>query len=179
MQTGFLNPRIALRASHVREGMTIADFGVGAGFFAREAARLVGERGRVYAVDIDSSLLARLKAFACSENLFNIEYVRGDFEKRNGSGLSDESVDLLLLTNTLFQAENKDALVEEVWRVITRGGRVLVIDWKDSFDNMGPHPSNVVTEEDGRALFVRGGFTFIETVPAGDFHWGGILRKKN
>ncbi len=179
MQKGFLNPRIAVRSSKIRDGMKVADFGVGAGFFTREAARVVGERGMVYAVDIDSSLLARLKTFACSEGLLNIEYVRGDFEKRGGSNLPDESVDVVLLTNTLFQIERKDALIEEMWRVLVRGGRAVVIDWKDSFDSMGPHSSHVVKEREGRNLFEQGGFTFIEEIPAGDFHWGSILRKKN
>lgn len=159
--------------------MKVADFGVGSGFFTREAARAVGERGRVYAVDIDSSLLARVKSLACAEGLQNIEYVRGDFEEKGGSNLPDASMDVVLCTNTLFQVTDKEALVEEVWRVLERGGRAFVIDWKDSFDCMGPHPSHVVTEADGRALFERGGFSFIGPLPAGEFHWGGILRKKN
>jgi ubiquinone/menaquinone biosynthesis C-methylase UbiE len=177
--TGFLNPRTAIRSSHIREGMKVADFGVGSGFFTREAARSAGEAGRVYAVDIDQELLARLNSLACAEGIRNIEYVRGDFEKLRGSGLADGSVDVVLLTNTLFQIQDKNALVEEIWRVLERGGRAVIIDWKASFDCMGPHESHIVPMSEARALFERGGFTFIEELPAGEYHWGVILRKKN
>ena len=159
--------------------MTVADFGVGSGFFTREAARVVGESGKVYAIDIDSALLARLKSYAEDEGLFNIGYVRGNIEEKYGAGVPDQSMDVVLIVNTLFQVEDKNGLVEEAWRVVAPGGRAVVIDWKDSFDNMGPHPSHVVSKDTARSLFERGGFTYIDDVPAGDFHYGVILRKKN
>ena len=62
-------------------------------------------------------------------------------------------MDVVLIVNTLFQVEDKNGLVEEAWRVVAPGGRAVVIDWKDSFDNMGPHPSHVVSKDTPPSLF--------------------------
>ncbi len=158
--------------------MRIADFGVGSGFFTREAARVVGTLGVVYAVDIDGGLLARLKSLASEEGLSNVEYLRGDLEKIHGSGLADEALDAVLITNVLFQAHDKEKLIEEAWRVLRKGGRAIVIDWKDSFGGLGPHPLHVFKGADAKKLFERGGFVFMEEFSAGAYHWGYIMKKK-
>ena len=174
----FLNPAKAVRAAKVREGMHVADFGVGSGFFTRASARAVGNWGKIYALDIDRELLKRARTLARAEGLENIEYVRGDLEQLHGSNLPDESVDMVILSNVLFQVPHKEKMIEEAWRALRHGGRALAIDWKDSFGGLGPHPLHVLREGDAKKLFERGGFSFLESVPAGDFHYGFILRKK-
>ena len=57
--------------------MVLADLGCGEGFFALPAARIVGERGRVYALDINTESIAHLKASAESEGLDNISATAG------------------------------------------------------------------------------------------------------
>lgn len=167
-----------MRAARIHDGMKVADFGVGSGFFTRGAARAVGERGAVFAIDIDGDLLARMRTLACDEGLSNIEYIRGDLEHIHGSGLPDESLDAVIIANILFQVKNKEKLIEEAWRVLRKGGRAIVFDWTDSFGGLGPHPLHVFKPADAKKLFERGGFAFLEEVPAGSYHWGYIFKKK-
>jgi len=174
-ESSFLNPAAALRAAKLHEGLTVADLGAGSGFFARAAAREVGEEGRVWALDIDGELLPRLRHLAEAENLNNIEVLRADIE--HGSGLPASSVDLAIMSNILFQLEDKAAAVKEAWRILRRGGRVLAMDWQASFGGLGPAPGHIVTAREARKLFEEQGFTFVEDVPAGAYHWGFIMRK--
>lgn len=175
----FLNPSRAVRVAKIHDSMKVADFGVGAGFFTRAAARAVGPRGVVYAVDVNRDLLKRLQSFAEVECLSNIEYVQGDLEKPHGSSLPEESVDVVVLANILFQTEDKERVIEEAWRVLRKGGRAVVIDWQDSFNNIGPHKDHVLTKEAAIALATRGGgFQHLEDIPSGSFHYGLILKKK-
>lgn len=174
----FLNPTHAVYAAKIRDGMKIADLGVGAGFFARAAARLVGPSGIVYAVDIDRGLLQRLDSYAKAEGLSNLHYIQGDFDLPHGTSLPDGTLDVALVVNTLFQVVDKAQLVQEVWRILRPGGRVVVIDWSASFNHMGPHPDQVVTKEKAIDMFTRGGgFAHLEDIPAGSYHYGFILKR--
>lgn len=178
MESTFLNPAKALRAAHLDAGMHVADFGAGAGFFTRSAAREVGERGVVWAVDAHRDLLPRIKNLAAAEGLHNVEVIRGDLEEEQGSSLPAEQFDFVIAANVLFALEHKERLPEEVKRVLRPGGRALLIDWADSFGGLGPHPDHVVVEQEARALFERAGFSVLENVPAGEYHWGFVVRKK-
>ena len=177
-ERSFLNPARALHAAKLHEGLRVADFGAGSGFFTRAAARLVGPQGLVWAVDVHQELLPRIKNLALQEGLHNIEVVHGNVEQSKGSHLPADNFDLVIVANLLFAAEHKDALAREAHRVLRKGGHVLVIDWCDSFSGMGPHKDHVVTADHAQTLFELNGFTHASAVPAGDFHWGFLARKK-
>ena len=60
-QTQFLDPNRVLSVIQIEERMKIADFGAGSGYMTFTAARLVGQQGLVYALDINKSVIAHLK----------------------------------------------------------------------------------------------------------------------
>ena len=62
-------------------GMMFADIGCGDGFFSIFAAKKVGEKGKVYAVDVDASAIQRLKDKAKVEGLKNIVATVGAAEE--------------------------------------------------------------------------------------------------
>lgn len=174
----FLIPAQVLHAAKLSEGMTVADFGAGSGFFTRAAARAVGEHAKVWAVDIQQDLLPRIKNIALAEGLKNVEVVRGDLESQKGSGLPDEFCDFIVVSNMLFGAEDKAAVAREVARVLKRGGRALVIDWTDSFGGLGPHKDHVLSQATARTICEDAGLTYVQDIPAGAYHWGFVVRKK-
>ena len=174
----FLDPTRAIREAKIRDFMKVADFGAGSGFFTRAAARAVGVGGVVYAIDIHRDMLDRLSNIAPLENLSNIEYVQGDLETPHGSALPDGTLDAVICANFLFQTENHGGVFEEAWRILRKGGRLVVIDWEDSFNNMGPHKDHIVSKVECLKLAQSGGFSLIEEIPAGSFHWGVILKKQ-
>lgn len=178
-ESSFLNPARALRAAKLHEGSRVADFGTGSGFFARAAARLVGEEGLVWAVDVHQELLPRLKNLALQEGLRNIDVIHGDVERAKGSRLPADNFDLCIISNILFSAEHKEAVAKEAHRVLRKGGRALVIDWAGSFGGLGPHAEQVVSADHAQTLFELNGFTYLEAVPAGEYHWGFLARKKS
>lgn len=179
IEGSFLIPAEALRAAQLHEGMQVADFGAGSGFFTREAAREVGEGGAVWAVDINRELLSRIKTLADAEGLKNVEVVQGDAEVVGGTHLPDAYFDLVIASNILFSIEDRGELVAEVRRVLKPHGRALIIDWAGSFNGLGPHEDHVVTQATARKLFEDHGFIFGGMAPAGTYHWGFIVRKKS
>ncbi len=173
----FSSPIDILSRFGLHEGHVVADLGAGSGFYTLAAAKLVGEGGKVYAIEIQKEVLARLVQHARQEHLKHLIFIHGDAEKPQGSTIADSMVDAVLLCNVLFQTEQKATLLAEAKRILKPGGRVLVVDWAGSFGGTGPQPQYVVISDMARELFKRAGFAEVGPIPAGDHHWGFIFRK--
>lgn len=158
-------------------GMKVADLGAGIGAYAIPAAQAVGDKGRVYAVEVQRDLVSKLKMHAEQARVHNIEYLWGDIEKRGGTHIGDGLVDFVILANVLFQVADKIALALEVRRILKKGGKAAVIDWKESFGGIGPAVQEVVSEGKAKELFSQHGFQYVRGISAGDHHYGLIFTK--
>ncbi|HDQ16767.1 MAG TPA: methyltransferase domain-containing protein [Candidatus Vogelbacteria bacterium] len=159
-------------------GERVADFGAGSGIYTIEAARQIGHKGKVYAIEIQKELLEKIKQLASQESLDNIEYFWGDLEENGGSKLGDSSVDAVILANIIFQVEKKDILLQEAYRVLKPLGRLLIIDWSGSYSNLGPPEEYVVKEEEANQLAAQAGLHQEDNFRAGDYHYGLIFTKQ-
>jgi ubiquinone/menaquinone biosynthesis C-methylase UbiE len=159
--------------------MYVADLGAGSGFFTRAAARAVGDSGVVWAVDQRGDLLPRLKNLAAGEGLSNVEVVQGDAQVVGGTHLPEGAFDMAIAANILFTLEDKNEFVAEIRRILKKSGQVLVIDWSASYGGLGPHEGHVVTRAAALKMFEQQHFSLVRDVPAGEYHWGFIVRKKS
>jgi len=175
----FTNPQKNIESFEILPGFQVADLGAGSGSYTIAAAKLVGEDGRVYAVDIQKELLSGIKNEAERRHLFNVEVIWGDVEKPGGTLLADSSIDIVIASNILFQTENKNSFLNEIKRILKpERGKVCVIDWIDSFGGLGPEPQAVVGSESCKEMFLGGGFVLYRTLAdVGAHHYGIIFRK--
>ncbi len=173
----FSDPKDILRQCGISPGSTVGDFGTGAGSYAHEAATYVGPHGVVYAFDVQKDLVTRLahEVEGKKENVIHPLWV--DLEHPKGTGIKEGVLDVAIVTNILFQIENKDTFIKEIARVLRPGGRALIVDWKESFGHMGPHPDQVIKEGRARELFTDAGLTFDKILDAGAHHYGLLFRK--
>lgn len=175
----FANPEENIQAFGLRKGMMVADFGAGSGAYSFLMSRAVGSDGRVYAIEVQRDLLGRLKDDAKKQGLHNIEILCSDLERSHGSKLGDMTMDVVLISNTLFQAESKYQLIVEAKRVLKPDGRIILIDWTSSFGHLGPHSENVVTANMAREIFKEAGLVEVSEFSAGPHHYGLIFKKTN
>ena len=173
----FSDPEKNVAKLFLRDGMKVADFGAGTGAYAVAAGKRVGETGRVYAVDVQKDLLGNVQTAARDAGLDNVEVLWGDVEEPHGSKLADESVDAVILSNILFQVAEKKGVVREAKRVLKPGGKMLVVDWSDSFGGLGPHMDDVVSSDAAKEILRAEGFSFESEFDAGDHHYGIIVKK--
>ena len=143
--TEFLNPQEVLNKLKLRDNMVAADFGCGSGGWVLPLVKELS-KGRVYAIDVLQEPLSVLEARCKSERILNIQVIRSDLESKKGSTLALESLDLVLITNLLFQVENRKKVMEEAKRVLKKGGKILVVDWKADAP-MGPEKGRISLEE--------------------------------
>lgn len=173
----FSDPQKNIEQFGIGDARTVVDFGAGGGAYTIAAAREIRGVGRVYAVEVQKDLLSKIKNTALQEGVSNIETVWGDIEKIGGTKIADNFADAVIVSNVLFQVENKDMTVAEIKRILKPGGKVLVVDWIDSFGGMGPQAKDVLPMLSARSLFETAGFMFVRDILAGDHHYGFVVKK--
>jgi ubiquinone/menaquinone biosynthesis C-methylase UbiE len=109
-----------LKEIGIREGQVILDFGCGSGIYSLPSAKIIGAKGKIYALDKNEPELDELMRKAKSKNLRNIKIVKtsGDLK----IPLEEDSVDMVLLYDVLhsyyFSVEERRKLLKEVHRVL-------------------------------------------------------------
>lgn len=174
---GFANPQQNVQKFGLKQGMKVADLGSGSGHYVLAMANLVGSTGRVYAVDVQKDLLTNIKNEATKRGYDNVEVVWGDLERPGGAKIADGLLDLALISNTLFQVEHKQALLQEANRILKLGGFLVIIDWSESFGGLGPIASEVIDKEKAMEFVAVSGFALSGEFEAGAHHYGIMLRK--
>ena len=151
--------------------MTVVDFGAGSGHYINPAAKLVGENGRVYAVDVQKDLLAAIKSNAEKNGFKNVEIIWTDLEKIESTRLADNSVDKIIISNILFQLEDKETVAREAMRVLKKGGDAAIIEWNEL------KGGRQLSKTDCEKIFKETGFNKEKEFEAGDSHYGIIFHK--
>jgi len=173
----FSNPEGNVKQLGQIKDFKIADFGAGVGAYTIPLAKGVGDFGHVYAIEVQKDFLPKIQKIAREENLTNVEVLWGDIERVGATKLSDESVDVVVLANVFFQTEDKKGVVAEARRVLVPKGKVLFVEWRDSYGGTGPHADMIVAPSEARRYFEEGGFGFDKSIQTGDQHYGFIMTK--
>ena len=102
--------------------LRVADLGCGEGYLTVEAARWAS---KVTAVDRSAAVLQRARGLAERRHVNNVAWKRGELEQLP---ISDNTVDVAMLSQALHHAQHPARAVEEAVRITVPGGRVLVLD---------------------------------------------------
>lgn len=168
-----LNPKALVARMGVREGMVVADLGCGTqGHFVFPAAHAVGPKGKVYAVDILRSALSGVESRVKLEGVDNVEKVWSDLEVYGATKVPE--LDLAMLINNL----PKEPMLKEAARVVKRGGKLVLIDWKPTAAPIGPPSKDRVDKEKIKNLLASWRFRLMEDFEAGPYHFGLIFVKE-
>jgi len=175
----FSDPQKIIDQLEIFPGQQVADLGAGSGAYSLAMAeKLKGNPdSRVFAIDIQKELLSRIDALAESKKLSSVHIIWGNIEQEKGTCLRGDSLDKVLIANTLFQVEHKKNVIKEAYRILQPGGQLIIIDWSESFGNIGPKPDHIISQETAQLLCKEIGFTASETIQAGEHHYGFIATK--
>jgi len=170
---GFLKPEEVLNQLDLKEDMIAADFGSGSGGWAIPLAKILKE-GKVYAIDVLEEPLSALKSKAELNNISNIETIRSDLESEKGLKLKNNFLDLVLMTNLLFEVENKNDVLAEGKRVLKKGGKILIVDWEPEA-SLGPKEGRISAEE-VKKIAKDLDLKIDKELPAGAYHYALIFK---
>jgi len=175
----FSDPQKIIDSLEIFPGQQVADLGSGSGAYSLLVAEKIqaNKDSRIFAVDIQKDLLSRISSEAKSRHLDSLHIIWGDIEQEKGTRLRHDSIDTALIINTLFQVDHNKNVIQEAHRILKPGGRVIVIDWMDSFGNIGPKQNEVVTQKTAELLCEEVGFKKERLFDAGEHHYGFISHK--
>ncbi len=168
-------PEEILNHLELKDHMTAAEFGCGSGGLTIPLAKVLN-KGRIQAIDILEEKIEALKYKADEEKIFNIQTSIRDLDQYNGSKLSNNSVDVVLIPNVLFQSESKDVMIKEAARVLKEEGQILIIDWKKE-SPLGNKGQSVDPEE-VKKIAEETSLQLKKEFSAGPYHYGLIFKKQ-
>jgi len=113
---------------YVWSGMTVLEPGPGMGFFTIPLAQMIGESGRVIAVDIQPRMLATLRRRAAKEGL--AQRIETRLALPDSLGVADlaGSVDLVLAFAVVHEMPSAEEFFHEVGGTLKPGGRALFVE---------------------------------------------------
>jgi arsenite methyltransferase len=119
-------PDAVVRALNLKEGQVVADIGAGSGYFTVRLARTVGQKGRVFAVDIDEGMLDYLRQRLAQEKLQNVQVMQ---VPPHDPLLIDGSLDLAFICNTYHHLEDRAVYLRKLRKALKPGGRLVIVDF--------------------------------------------------
>lgn len=120
----FLPRKNILKEVDIQPRSHVLDYGCGPGSYTVVASRLVGEKGKVYALDIHPLAIQKIKSVASKKRLKNIETIQSDC----ATGMENETMDVVFLYDILHDLSEPDQVLEELHRVLKPGGTLSVND---------------------------------------------------
>jgi ubiquinone/menaquinone biosynthesis C-methylase UbiE len=118
-------PHRVITALNLKRGQIVADIGAGTGYFSVRLAKSEAAP-RVYAVDIEPSMVSYVRERASKEGLSNVTAVLASAEQPN----LPEPVDLVLIVDTYHHIGDREAYFRRLVKSIKPGGQVAIIDFK-------------------------------------------------
>ena len=121
----WMNVRELLKWADVSQNGTVADIGCHEGYLSMHLARVVGENGKVYAVDVREDRLEQLKVNARKRQLQNIVAVLGDYDDPK---LPENRLDVLFVVDAYHEMTDYGTMLAHFHRSLKPGGRILILE---------------------------------------------------
>jgi predicted methyltransferase len=156
-------PAEVMDALGVKSGHRVADIGCGYGYFTVRLAARVGAEGKVYAEDIDSEAIDKVRQRKEREKLDQVEPILGEAADPR----LPTDLDSVLIVDSYHEFRDYDRIMQSVFRALKPGGRLALIDGegpagrpRTEYHRLHTIPAELVREE-----VTRNGFVFKESRP--------------
>jgi len=174
-----LDADFVLKSIGLKKGDVFLDAGSGDGYISLAASKIVGDEGKVIAVDIWEGSMNILKKEIQEHDIGNIETIIADISYK--IPVEDKYIDICYMGNVLHgfvENEDNNEVMREINRIIKPDGIFAVIEFKKVENTPGP-PMNVrITPEEVETIVSNHGFKVLEVIEAGKYHYGVISVKK-
>ncbi len=141
----YQKPHDVIIALGLKEGETVADIGAGSGYFTFRFAHHVGDKGRVYAVDISPDMILYMNRRIRDLRVKNVVTV---LAPPDDPLLMDASVDRFFICDTWHHIASQTQYLGEMKRMLKPGGQVVMIDYQKKDLPLGPPPEMKIARED-------------------------------
>lgn len=176
MQNNFLSPKQIFEQIDIEPSMAVADLGCGAGFMTTEASKIIGDDGKIWAVDVQKKALSEINSNVKLHGLRNIETLWANIEKVGSLKIEDNSVDITLLVQVLHQSKFKKNIFKEAIRITRNKGLVVIVEWRKEDIPMGTPMELRIDKQKLLQEAESIGLEFVKELEVGDHHYGYVMQ---
>ncbi|MDK2829273.1 class I SAM-dependent methyltransferase [Clostridium beijerinckii] len=169
-----LPPEQTLINLNLHEGDIMADIGCGIGYFTIPAAKIVGDGGKIYALDILPEMLKDVDIKIKENTISNVETI---LTEENNLKLDDNKVSIAFISNVLHEADQKEEFLNEIKRIISPKGRIAVVEWQKINSQYGPPIDHRLDKSDLIKILEKLNFSNISAIDIGENFYGLTAEK--
>jgi len=152
-------PDQVLDALALQPGQVVCDIGAGTGYFSLRAAQRIGDKGRVFAVDVEPKILDVLRARIEKTGVRNVTPV---LAVAADPLLPPRSCDLVLIVDAYHHFPDRPRYLTRLAALLRPGGRLVNVDWhKQRSGNFGPPSEHRIAREDFLADAAKAGLHLV------------------
>jgi arsenite methyltransferase len=155
----YQKPHEVLSALNIKPGEVIADIGAGTGYFTFRLAHFVGEKGKVYAVDVSSDMIRHINRRIRETNAANVVSILAELDDPL---LPDRSVNRFFICDVWHHVENQSKYLSLMKKMLKPGGEVVMIDFNKKEMPFGPPPQMKIAREDLIKQMQGNGFKLVK-----------------
>lgn len=155
----YQKPQEVVRALGIKKGEVIADIGAGSGYFSFRFARHVGDKGRVYAVDIDPGMIVHMNRRIRDLKVKNVVTV---LALPDDPLLPNGSIDRFFICDTWHHIEDRARYLALIKKMLRPGGQVVMIDFRKKELPVGPPVGMKIAREDLLKQMEANGFRLLK-----------------
>jgi ubiquinone/menaquinone biosynthesis C-methylase UbiE len=112
---------------HIKQGMTVMDYGCAMGYFSIPLAKMTGSKGMVYCVDIQEKMLVKLKKRAVKQGVSPVIKTLMVGKNYNISELKNK-LDFALLFMVAHEVTDPANLFNDLFTMLKPGGKILFFE---------------------------------------------------
>jgi ubiquinone/menaquinone biosynthesis C-methylase UbiE len=116
-----------MKSLEIKEGQLVADFGAGSGFHTMKLSKLVGEKGKVYAVDIQAEMLDIIGKRVRKENITNVVLVHNT---EKNAKLPSGKIDMILMVDVYHELSYPYEVTLELVKALKPGARLVFVEFR-------------------------------------------------
>ena len=111
----------------LKSGISVADIGSGNGYHTLMMAKIIGEKGQAYAVDIQPEMLIMLEERAKKSGMENIKLIENRFWDAD---LPEKSVDFVLMADVYHEFSHPQQMLSSIKKSLKENGVVCLLEFK-------------------------------------------------
>jgi ubiquinone/menaquinone biosynthesis C-methylase UbiE len=154
-------PEKAIAQLNLKPGMMVGDVGAGTGYYSIRIAKLIGPLGLVYANDIQSGMLDKLRERAAAANVTNIVPVLGS---EADPKLPPGKLDLVIMVDVYHELSRPQRMLEGIKESLKPGGRLVLLEYRKEDPSVPIRPEHKMSVDEVKAEVTPEGFRFEKVV---------------
>ena len=169
-----LNPKDILESIGLKEGMCFIDLGCNDGYFTLPAAKIVGKKGKVIALDIDEEALDRLSQKIEQQKITNTTVILGPAEKLLPY---KDIADVIFYGTVLHDFKDPIKVLKNSKKMLKKEGLIYNLDWQKIQTETGPPFEIRLSKDDVRKLAEDAELKYESSKDISELFYEVILRK--